>query len=199
MTSKTMKNIRLALYGLAAVAVLAQVFFAFVYPKMRPDLGARLGEGEYVLQATNGTEFTHDTLIGAPSAVFFGFTHCPEVCPTTLGDIGAWQADLGDDLADLQFYFVTVDPERDTLELLDGYVGWLEGAAGVTGTRAEIDKAIKAFRVYAAKSDLGDGEYNMDHSAHIMLFDRNGRFVEPISYQEDYEVALGKLRNVIAQ
>lgn len=198
MASSTLKNVRLGLYALAAAAVVAQLYFAFIHPKLNPEAGSRLGAGEYVLQATDGTEFTHASLTGAPTAVFFGFTHCPEVCPTTLGDIGAWQDDLGEELGDLRFYFVTVDPERDTLDLLDGYVGWLDGAAGVTGPRTEIDKAIKAFRIYAAKVDLGDGEYNMDHSAHILLFDSNGRFVEPISYQEDYDLALSKLRNLIA-
>ena len=198
MASKTMKNVRLALYGLAAVAVLAQVYFAFIHPKLNPDAGSRLGEGDYTLQATDGSTFTHASLKGAPTAVFFGFTHCPEVCPTTLGDIGAWQEDLGEVAADLQVYFVTVDPERDTLDLLDGYVGWLDGAAGVTGARAEIDKAIKAFRIYAARVELEGDDYTMDHSAHILLFDDTGRFVEPISYQEDYDLALGKLRNLLA-
>ncbi len=197
MASPTHKKIRAALYGLAAIAVLAQVYFAFIHPRLFTDAGTRIGEGDYQLVATNGEAFTEETLKGHPSIVYFGFTHCPEVCPTTMGDVATWQAELGEVAEDLQVYFITVDPERDTLELLDGYVGWLDNGIGVTGTVEEVRKAEKSFRIYSAKVPLSDGEYTMDHSAHILLFDENGRFFEPIQYQEDLELALDKLRRML--
>ncbi len=198
MQNSTLKNIRIVLFGIVFLALLAQVYFAFLHPKSNGDIGPQLGSGDYTLDVTDGTQFTQNSLKGKPSAVFFGFTHCPDVCPTTLGDIMIWQEELGDKADDLQIYFITVDPERDTLDILDGYVTWLDGAQGVTGTRTEIDKAISAFRIYSRKVPLGDeGDYNMDHSAHVLLFDENARFFEPINYQEDLDVALEKLNRLL--
>lgn len=119
------------------IAIVALLVTAAILTKVADTIG----RGDYVLTATDGTTFTEDTLQGSPSAVFFGFTHCPEVCPTTLGDIATWQEQLGTK-EPLRVYFVTVDPERDTMEMLGGYVGWVPGVIGVTGSREEIDKAI---------------------------------------------------------
>lgn len=99
----------------------------------------------------DGFGFTEETLEGTPLAVFFGFTHCPEVCPATLGDVAGWQEDLTDDGEELRVSFVTVDPERDTAEVLDDHVSWVPGVVGVTGSRKEVDKAIRSFRVCAQK------------------------------------------------
>ena len=81
----------------------------------------RLGHGDYVLAATDGGTFTEDALKGVPSAVFFGFTHCPDICPTTLGDIAVGRDVLGPEAEELRFWFVTADPERDTIDLLRNY------------------------------------------------------------------------------
>lgn len=182
---------------LAAAAIAAVGWFTFAKPTLQARAADELGVGDYQLVATDGTDFTQDTLLGAPSAVFFGFTHCPEVCPTTLSDIGVWKDEIGEEADDLRVYFVTVDPERDTGEALEAYVGWLDGALGVTGSRAEIDKAQAAFRIYSRKVDTSDGDYTMDHSAYVMLFDAEGRFFEPVGYQEDFERAVGKLRRLL--
>jgi protein SCO1 len=192
------KWIAAALWGLVALALCAVLWFGFAAPRLRTTVADTLGQGDYRLVATDGSEFTEDTLKGNPSAVFFGFTHCPEVCPTTLGDIAAWQDALGGDGARLRAFFVTVDPERDTQELLDGYVSWVPGVTGVTGTAEEVEKAVKAFRIYARKVPLDGGDYTMDHSALVLLFDEDGRFVEPIGYREDPDMALGKLRNLVS-
>lgn len=190
-------RLRIALWGLALLALAAVLWVRVIAPRLVPSITATLGQGDYALTATDGTTFTQDTLTGTPSAVFFGFTHCPEVCPTTLGDIATWQAELADAGTPLRVFFVTVDPERDTVDVLRDYVSWVPGVLGVSGTRAETDKAIKAFRIYARKVPT-DGGYTMDHSASILLFDRKGRMFEPIGYQEGDTRAMDKIGRLIA-
>ncbi len=189
-------RIFLAVFWVAATAaILAAVWVLFLRD---PDPGgsglASLGRGDYSLPTTEGGTFSEASLAGHPSAVFFGFTHCPEVCPTTLGEIGVWQEELGPDAGTLRFYFVTVDPERDTIDLLRDYLSWTPGVVGVSGTRPEVDRAITAFKVYARKVPLSDGSYTMDHSPYVMLFDRNGHFDQVIGYRENDESAVAKLR-----
>lgn len=185
-------------WGLVALAGLAAGWFLLLEPRMNASVADELGAGDYALAATDGSTFTQDTLVGAPSAVFFGFTHCPEVCPTTLGDVAQWQEELAQDGDELRVFFVTVDPERDTPALLGNYVSWVPGVTGVSGQPDEIAKAIRAFRVYAQRVPLEGGGYTMDHSAFVLLFDEDGRFVQPISYGEDFETAVGKVRRLMA-
>ena len=154
----------------------------------------RLGHGDYVLAATDGGTFTEDALKGVPSAVFFGFTHCPDICPTTLGDIAVGRDVLGPEAEELRFWFVTADPERDTIDLLRNYVSWTPGVTGATGSPEEVAKAIAAFRVYVNKVPFDDGDYTIDHSALVLLFGRDGRFADVIRYQEPPEDAVAKLR-----
>ena len=178
----------------ANLAALAWVWVAAPMLAQRAELN--LGKGDYALTTTGGETFTEATLVGEPSAVFFGFTHCPEVCPTTLGDVAQWQDELDADRP-LRVFFVTVDPERDTADTLRDYVSWAPGVQGVTGTPEEIAKAIDAFAIFAQKVPLDDGGYTMDHSASVLLFDKNGDFVEPIRYQEEFDMALASIRRLL--
>lgn len=179
--------------GLALLALFAALWVVMIIPKMNRTAADSLGMGDYALLTTDRTPFTEDSLKGAPSAVFFGFTHCPEVCPTTLGDIAGWQAELADQGKELRTYFVTVDPERDTIDMMQEYVSWVPGVVGVSGPEDEIKKAITSFRVYAQKVPLKNGGYTMDHSAFVMLFDKKGRFVQTISYGEQFDSAMKKI------
>lgn len=190
---------RMVTWALALAALLAVAWVWLIQPRLTQTVTDTLGRGDYRLSTTDGGSFTQASLRGAPSAVFFGFAHCPEVCPTTLGDISLWQEELAKEgLPELQAFFVTVDPERDTPEMLGDYVSWVPGVTGVSGSPDEIKKAIMAFRIYAQKVPLEDGDYTMDHSAFVLLFDKKGRFVQPISYQEDTDKAMGKLRALLA-
>lgn len=190
------KIIAISLLWLVALVALGTVaWLQFAQPRLNEQLASVVGPGDYVLETTDGQPFTEATLKGQPTAVFFGFTHCPEVCPTTLGDIASWQEQLGKG-RQIRSFFVTVDPERDTVDQLREYVTWVPGAQGVSGSRAEIDKAIRAFRIYANRIPLDDGDYTMDHSTHVLLFDASGRFYKPIGYQENLETALRKIREV---
>lgn len=193
------KPFQIALTGLAALTVAGTLWVQLIQPSMTQTIADKIGQGNYALTATDGTTFTHDTLKGSPSAVFFGFTHCPEVCPTTLGDVATWQDILvREDQKNLRVFFVTVDPERDTADLLGDYVSWVPGVVGVTGTSEEVAEAIKAFVIYARKVPLEGGGYTMDHSASVLLFDAKGRFFEPIGYQEGEVRALDKIRRLFA-
>lgn len=194
----TTKHILIGL--LWGAALIASIWFAwsrFIAPTFEQSLADTIGPGDYELVTTSGAPFTEETLEGGPSAVFFGFTHCPEVCPTSLGDIATWQEELGPD-EQLRVFFVTVDPERDTVDVLRDYVTWVPGAEGVSGTPEEVDKALRAFRVYARKVPLEGGDYTMDHSANVLLFDEDGRFFEPVGYQEDFDRVLDKIRRMQA-
>jgi len=190
MTEKILQRAILAL-GVAAIA-------AAIWLVAREPVPPDIGQGNFALAATDGTSFTEASLQGQPSAVFFSFTHCPDVCPTTLGEIGIWQEELGDAAKDLRFRLVTVDPERDTVDQLREYLSWNAGVTGAASARAEVDRAIAAFRIYARKVPLSDGSYTMDHTPHVMRFDRNGAFVQTIAYREEARTAVGKLRDVIA-
>lgn len=161
---------------------------------VRPELG----QGDYQLVTADGAAFNRGTLEGHPSAVFFGFTHCPEVCPTTLSEMTVWFKELGDEARDLDAYFVTVDPERDTAEVIGQYVAWTGKVVGVTGSRAEIDKAIRSWGVYAEKVEIDGDGYNIDHTASVFLIDRHGEFAGTIGYREDKDEAIVKLRRLMA-
>lgn len=190
------RTLRLILWGLVAINLAALAWVGIVAPRMNQGVLETLGQGDYRLQMTGGGEFTEDTLEDGPSAVFFGFTHCPDVCPTTLGDILTWQEQIEGAEA-LKVYFVSVDPERDTPEILGEYVGWVPGVAAVTGSPEEVQKALQAFRIYAAKVPLEGGDYTMDHSASVLLFDRNGKYADRVQYQEKLETVAEKLGGIL--
>ncbi|MDS9467390.1 SCO family protein [Paracoccus sp. MBLB3053] len=196
----SLRILRYVLWALAAVAIMAVGWFQVISPRLQSlsESGTdNLGRGDYQLVATDGSTFTQDSLKGQPTAVFFGFTHCPDVCPTTLGEVAGWQEDLSKEGKSLRVYFVTVDPERDTVEALREYVSWVPGVMGVSGEPEEIAKAVKAFRVYARKVPT-EGGYTMDHSAMTLLFDDKGRYSGLIGYQEDPERTKASLEKLVA-
>lgn len=197
MARMTLTRLRLTLWALAATAALAAGWLVLRPPEEAASPTDTLGRGAYALTTTDGQPFTEATLAGAPSAVFFGFTHCPDVCPTTLGDIATWQEELGADGERLRVFFVTVDPERDTAEVLGDYLSWVPGVTGVTGPPEEVAEAIRAFRVYAEKVPLGGDSYTMDHSSMVLLFDDQGRLFEPIGYGEGTDRAVAKIRRLL--
>jgi len=158
------------------------------------------GKGTYALLDQTGAPVDQTMFAGHPSALFFGFTHCPEVCPTTLAEIAGWFEALGDEGRDLKAYFVTVDPERDTPEIIDSYVSFLsDRVTGITGSPEEIAKIVKAWGIYAERVPLEGDDYTMDHTASVFLLDGNGDFQGTIAYREDTQTALGKLRNLLAK
>ena len=144
-----------------------------------------------------GRAMTQADLNGKPALVFFGFTHCPEVCPTTLFDIKTRLKALGPEADKLQVLFVTVDPERDTPQQLALYLQSFDPRiVGLSGSRQQVDAAIAAFKAYAKRIPLEVG-YTMDHTASIYVLDAEGRFRTLIDYHEEEGPALAKIRMVL--
>lgn len=195
-----LRNLRIGLWALLIVVGLG-LSANYLIGGVPQNPVADIGGGTYSLVDHNGERVDQTMLVGQPSLLFFGFTHCPDVCPTTLSDFKVWFDTLGDEAGDLRGFFVTVDPERDTPELLSGYVSWVsDRMTGITGTQAEIDKMIAAWRVFAEQVQIGDeGDYTMNHTASVFLVDRDGQFVGTIAYEEARDVALGKIRRLIAE
>ncbi len=196
-TNSFLRNLRIVLWGLVAVAGIGATWLLMPGPVPEVRITDTLGQGDYRLETTDGQPFTEASLKGQPSLVFFGFTHCPDVCPTTMGEIMAWKADLGPAGEALKVWFITVDPERDTMPVLRDYVSWLPGATGVTGSPAELARALDSFRIIARKVPLEGGDYSMDHSAYVMLFDQQGRYSQIFSYQEPQDQVTAKLRRFL--
>jgi protein SCO1/2 len=129
--------------------------------------------------------------------VFFGFTHCPEVCPTTLYDLTQDLEALGKDADRLRVAFITVDPAQDTPELMKTYLGSFDPRiVGLTGTEEEIAAVAKAYKVYYRKVPTESG-YTMDHTATILLMDSRGEFYGTSNFQESQEVRREKLRKLV--
>jgi protein SCO1/2 len=154
--------------------------------------------GPFTLVDTQGKVFTDRDLLGRPSVVYFGFTYCPEVCPTTLAALSAWMRALGPDADKLNVVFVTVDPERDTPRQMGLYLSSFDHRIrGLTGAPAQVAQAAKAYLVYYQKVPLDGGSYTMDHSTGVYLMDRQGHLQDLIAYQEPSAQALAKLKRLI--
>lgn len=152
---------------------------------------------DFELYDQDNKKVTKADLLGSPSVLFFGFTYCPDVCPTTLQSLSLLIDQLGSDSAKLKFYFVTVDPERDTPEILKYYLSSFHPAIkGLTGETEQLDVLIKSFSIYAKKVSLEKDNYTMDHTSSVILIDKNTNLVGTITYQESPEVALAKLKKL---
>ena len=163
----------------------------------QPTLASAIG-GPFELRDQNGRTVTEKDLKGRPSLVFFGFTHCPDICPTTLFDVSEVLRALGSEGDRVGAYFITVDPERDTPEKLKDYLSSFDPRLrGLSGSRTAIDGVEKAYRVYAKKVPLQGDDYTMDHSALVYLMDKDGRFVAPFNLKRKPEDAATDLRRYL--
>jgi len=188
---------KLALYLWAATAIAVAAFAGVVYFTSGGPPQPAIG-GPFKLKSQTGETVDSAVLKGKPYALFFGFTHCPEVCPTTMVDMAALLAKLGPEAKGFKVYFVSVDPERDTPAVLRDYLASFEPhVVGLTGTPDEIAAVAKAFRAYYRKTPLEGGDYTMDHSAFVYLMGKDGGFRNVIGYQEKPDRALEKLKTLI--
>ena len=195
-----MKTIRIALWSivaLVAVALGALTFQATRGPQAVTGV-ADIG-GPFTLVNQRGETVTRDDLIGHPHALFFGYTFCPDVCPTTLWELSQHMAALGDEADDLKVVFVSVDPERDTPEALARYISAFdERIIGLTGTREAIDETVNAYRAYYKIHPRDEqGDILIDHTATTYLFDEDGGFAGTIAYQESADTAKAKLKRLV--
>jgi protein SCO1 len=154
--------------------------------------------GPFHLQDENGKPFSDQDMKGRPYLVFFGFIHCPDVCPTTLFDMSQVLGKLGPDAGRIGAVFITVDPDRDTPAAMKDYLSSFDPhLVGLTGDQAAVNQAIKAYRVYAKKIPLDNGDYTMDHTAVVYLMDKDGRFVAPFNLKRTPEAAADDLRRYL--
>jgi protein SCO1/2 len=151
--------------------------------------------GPFQLTDQTGATVTDKSLQGKPTLMFFGYTHCPDVCPTTLFEMSEVLRAMGPDASRVNAYFVTVDPERDTQPVMKDYLQSFDPhLKGLTGSPEAIAKVVKEYRVYAKKIPLKDGDYTMDHTAAAYLLDREGRFVAPFNLKQTPQQAAADLK-----
>ena len=177
----------------AGVAAVAGLFLIFAGDSKAPAPSAIGGPFELIDQ--DGKSVTERDLKGKPSLIFFGFTHCPDICPTALFDVSEILSVLDEDADRVNALFVTVDPERDDVAQLKLYLSSFHpGLRGLTGSPENIAAMAKAYRVYSRKVPLEDGGYTMDHTAMVYLMDKQGRFVAPFNMNLMPEAAAEILR-----
>ncbi|WP_416358066.1 SCO family protein [Aureimonas phyllosphaerae] len=199
----TLRTVRLLLWGAVAVTAGALVGAAWMLPGTASAPTAATASitpvgGEFALVDDDGRPRTWSGFRGRPVAVFFGFTHCPDICPTTLGELSVLLAELGERGDDLQVVLVSGDPERDTPEVLNAYLQSFDPRiVGMTGTETEVDRAFSAFKAYRRKVPTESGDYTVDHSAGVYLYDRDGGFAGTLDMHEDTEVRRAKVMRLL--
>jgi len=193
-----------AALGLAAVLVLGSGVLFFLSYRDNPKgaastlLASAIG-GPFQLVDQNGKPFTDADLKGKWHLVFFGYTHCPDTCPTTLNELALALDRLGAKRDQVGVVFITVDPERDTPEALKSYVASFDApVAALTGTPEQVAQAAKAYRVYSAKRPRTDGNYDMDHSAVIYVMDPQGRFTATFTPDTTAEMMAQRLEKLLS-
>lgn len=195
-SSQTLRRIRVILWGaVVVVAVGATALFLF-----RPPSAPLAVTGKpFVLESTAGGSFTEESLKGTPSLVFFGYTYCPDVCPTTLAESTLWKSELGLDNSQLRTIFVTVDPERDTKDVLTQYLSYYPGVIGLVGTPEQTEAAKASFGAMSEKTAPDEsGFYLVNHTASVFLIDADGRFEGTIAYGEAKDTAVAKIKKLLA-
>jgi protein SCO1 len=154
--------------------------------------------GPFQLVDQSGATVTADKLQGKPTLLFFGYTHCPDICPTTLFDVSEVLKAMGKDADRVNALFISVDPDRDTAAAMKDYLASFDPhLKGLTGDAASVQKVITEYRVHAKKVPLKDGDYTMDHTALIYLMDRDGKFVAPFNLDRPPEVAAAELKKYL--
>ena len=204
-----MTGIRLPRFALAAVflgglVILGAAVFLGLAHRDSPRgaagtlLASAIG-GPFRLVDQNGKMVTDADLKGKWSLVYFGYTHCPDACPTALNDIAVALDELGPKRAAVRPVFITVDPERDTPEVLKSYVTAFDTPIlALTGTAEEIAQAAKNYRVYYAKHPETGGDYSMDHTSIIYVMDSQGRFTASFTHESSPEEIAERLKKLLA-
>lgn len=206
-------TMRLHLIALSALVAFGAVaaYFAWTVPISSlgkgPDAGANsvlesLGkpmDERFSLVDHLGRQVGPDTFSGKVRLVFFGFTHCPDVCPTGLSLMSQLLEELGADAKDVQALFISVDPERDSVEVLKQYMSVFAGEMlGLTGTPEQIASVTGAFNAYFKRVPQPSGGYTVDHTASVYVLDRKGTFRATVDIHERQDVALQKIRRILA-
>lgn len=194
------RRLRGILWVLVAIAAVGAAFLAFG-PRLTPgNAGEAIYAKPFSLVNQDGAPVTQSDFLGKPSAWFYGFTHCPDVCPTALAEMSAILEALGPDAGKLQVVFVSVDPERDTPEIMKDYVEYFDPRiAGLTGNLAQVATMAKDRYIFFEKVPMEGGDYQMEHQASIQLVTADGRFFGTLAAEEGFDVRLAKVRRLIGE
>ena len=149
---------------------------------------------DFSLKDMNNNTITQKSFDGPLTAIFFGFTNCPDVCPMTLNKMDIVLDKLGNKKKDIKVFFISVDPERDTPEVVKDYLSNFDNKfIGITGDPEKIFLLYKSWGVMSKKIFLDDGEYNIDHSTPVILL-KNGKYISMISHRDDIKKSLKILK-----
>lgn len=193
--SRNLARIRLVLWALVLVAAVGATII-FINQGGQPA-GAAFAD-EFELQTTAGEDFSEADLQETPSLVFFGYTFCPDVCPTTLAETTAWRQALNLSEDDLRIIFVSVDPQRDTPEVLEQYLSAFGAPIiGLTGSEDAVEQAKSAFGAFSEKTDVqSDTDYLVNHTATVFMIDEDGDLFGTIAYGESPDTARSKIERM---
>ena len=187
----------LAIAALVAVLAAGGWFLQGWLAAEQASGGRPLIESEFSLVDHTGKPVTDEDFAGKWQLVFFGFTFCPDICPTTLNDVSIVLEELGAEADQVQPLFITVDPERDTPEVMAEYVGNFDPRiVGLTGSPEQIDQAAHAFRAYYAKVEQEGvaGGYTMNHSAFLYLMSPEGDYATHFAADDDPAAVAEEIR-----
>jgi protein SCO1/2 len=195
-SAPALARFRIILWTLVVVAALGATALFIFRPPAAP-LGVT-GK-PFAMESTLGGAFTEASLKGTPSLVFFGYTHCPDVCPTTLAEAAVWKQELGLSNEQLRTIFVTVDPKRDTKEVLADYLSPFPGTIGLVGSDAQTSAVKASFGAASETTEPdADGFYLVNHTASVFLINKDGNFEGTIAYGEATDTAVAKIKKLIA-
>jgi protein SCO1/2 len=197
----TMGKLRIALWALVTMALIGggMLFYAIMKPNDKQLVeGFSIG-GPFVMTDQNGKDVTKASYSEKSMAIFFGFTHCRDICPDTLSRLSKVIEKLGPQGDKIQFIFVSVDPERDTPAVLKAYLAAFdERFIGLTGTPDQLAAFAKSYRAFYERVPAENGEYTMNHTTGILLFNSKGSFTGTLDPHEADAVALQQLRELIS-
>jgi protein SCO1 len=198
MNSRTARILLVLGAFVAGLVLFTTVVFIFTGRSPAPIAMPSAVGGPFKLVDQNAKPITDEDMKGHPFLVFFGFTHCPDVCPTTLFEVSEILRAAGPGAKDARALFITVDPERDTPQVLKDYLGSFDPRViGVTGDSEAVAAVIKSYRVYAKKVPTDGGGYTMDHTAIVYLMGKDGRFVAPFNMKRRPEEAAADLKRYL--
>ena len=188
----------LFLIGITAVCLALVYLFFFDFPKKKTSSPKEFTIGSpFSLIDHRGVVITEQDFLGHPSALFFGFTHCPEVCPMTMSKLSMLLDELGTKADRIKVYFVTLDPDRDTPEVLMNYLSaFNERFIAITGNTNDVEALARSWKVYWKRTGTFDGGYTLDHTASVLLLNSKSNFVGTIGWKEEAAVALEKLKRL---
>lgn len=197
-----LRMVRVVTWAAIVVAAASLLFATFIAQQSSDPTVVSSGKaavgGPFSLTSHKGERVDNEALAGKPYLAFFGFTHCPDICPTTLFELTEIMQDLGPDADKINVILITVDPERDSQELLASYMTSFDPRImALRGTREETDAAVKAFAAFAQKISTDDGQYTMEHTAGVYVMDAKGEYSALMRMDDTREQKIKMIRRVL--